>query len=398
MNSSTAAALSLEHARSEVAARLHSRRAEIEQAALNRLQSISDAEPLDPTYSEGLRAAITAALDYGLGAVTRSSELHVPIPGPLLAQARLAARSGVSLETVMRRCFAGYTLLNDYLLEELEDGKLFEDIGVKRLLRAQATLFDHLMAALAEEYAREEGNRRNSAEERRAMQIRQLLDGELVDNTKFAYDFGACHLGAVAQGDGALEAIRGLAAALDRRLLLVRPSEDLIWAWIGGRHPLAPEKLFRCISLADWAGRFPIALGEPGEGLAGWRLSHRQANAALPIALRGPRRVVRYADVALLAAVLQDELLATSLHRLYLAPLENDRDGGGVLRETLRAYFAAHRNVSSAAAALRVSRQAVAKRLHLVEELVGRPLSACSTELETALRALDNKVQPDDDF
>jgi DNA-binding PucR family transcriptional regulator len=128
-----------------------------------------------------------------------------------------------------------------------------------------------------------------------------------------------------------------------------------------------------------------LAIGEPGESLSGWRLTHQQARAALPIALRSPEGLVRYADVALLASTLQDDLLSTSLRQLYLVPLEQERDGGETLRETLRAYFAAERNVSSAAAALGVSRQAVNSRLRTIEEKLGRPLGGCAAELETAL-------------
>ncbi len=134
-----------------------------------------------------------------------------------------------------------------------------------------------------------------------------------------------------------------------------------------------------------------MAIGEPAAGLAGWRLTHRQARAALAVAVRGRRPVVRYADVAILATVLRDDLLAGSLRRLYLEPLEDRRDRGETLRRTLRAWFAAGRNVSMAAAALGVSRQAVARRLRAAEERIGRPLDACDLELDAALRfaALD---------
>ena len=43
---------------------------------------------------------------------------EAPVPVALLAQARLAARVGVSLDAVLRRYFAGYTLLGDFLIEE----------------------------------------------------------------------------------------------------------------------------------------------------------------------------------------------------------------------------------------------------------------------------------------
>ncbi len=60
-----------------------------------------------------------------------------------------------------------------------------------------------------------------------------------------------------------------------------------------------------------------------------------------------------------------------------------------MLRQTLRAYFAAERNASSTAAALGVSRQTVINRLRVVEERLGRSLGSCAVEVEAALRLED---------
>lgn len=165
--------------------------------------------------------------------------------------------------------------------------------------------------------------------------------------------------------------------------------EGMVWAWLGGRNPLPPG--FDRVLAKTWPPRLPLALGEPTCDLSGWRLTHQQARAALPIAQRSPEAFVRYADVAVLASICQDEVLTTSLRELYLAPLEQERDGGEVARETLRAYFVAGRNAASAAAALGVSRQAVTKRLRAIEVALGRPLAGNAIELEAALRieALD---------
>jgi len=122
-----------------------------------------------------------------------------------------------------------------------------------------------------------------------------------------------------------------------------------------------------------------------GRYFAGWRLTHRQAQAVLPIARRSGKSCLRYADGALLASLLQDDLLATSLQERYLSPLASERDGG----RTLRAYFAANRNASSAAAALGVNRYTIANRLRIVEERVGRSLASAGAEIEAALRLHD---------
>lgn len=180
--------------------------------------------------------------------------------------------------------------------------------------------------------------------------------------------------------------MRGLANRLDRRLLAVRREEELTWAcWLGGRCVLGSEQALRAVADVSPNGMF-VTIGEPGEGLSGWRFSHRQAKAALPIAVRRRQPIVRYADVALLASIHRDDLAAASLHQLYLEPLERARDGGEVARATLRAYFAAERNVSSAAAALGVDRRTVRNRLSAIEELLGRPLKGSVAELEIALR------------
>jgi DNA-binding PucR family transcriptional regulator len=105
----------------------------------------------------------------------------------------------------------------------------------------------------------------------------------------------------------------------------------------------------------------------------------------LSIAPRRESKVVRYGEVALLASARSDQLLVTSLNELYLAPLEAERDGGAVLRETLRAYFAAERNISAAASKLGVTRQTVKNRIQVAEERIGTSLSGISTDMKIAL-------------
>jgi len=383
---------SLHQLRGELSARLAARRGEIEQAARTRIYAVSDpSRVMDPGYAEGLRAAVSAALDYGLTSIERGEERSPPLPAALLTQARLAARSGVSLDTVLRRCFAGYTLLGDFLMKEAEQGGLLHDEALQRVLRAQAALFDRLVAAVTDEYAREAESRLDTAEERRAERVRGLLAGELIDTSELQYDFEAHHLGLIVAGPGAGEAIHELSRTLDRRLLWVRRDEGALWAWLGGRVAPDPEELERIVS-ASRQDELTLAIGEPAEGLAGWRLTHRQAQATLPIALRGSQACTRYGEVALLASMLQDDLLVASLRQLYLRPLEEERDGGELARETLRAYFAADRNVSSAAATLGVNRHTVANRLRVIEQRLGRLLNTCTAEMEAALH-LDQTVE-----
>ncbi|HEX5593788.1 MAG TPA: helix-turn-helix domain-containing protein [Solirubrobacterales bacterium] len=375
--------------RAVLAARLRERLPELQGAVATRIYAISDPrEVADPGYLQGLDEAVNAAIEYRLGVLEGGEKQAPDVPAVLLAQARLDARDGVPLDTVLRRYFAGNALFGDFLVEEAERAEV-PSAALRPLLAAQATFVDRLIAAVSEEHGREARNRPRSAAERRRETVKALLAGELVDYSELGYDLDAHHLALMAKGEGAEELVRGLAQALDRRLLAVqREEEPIVAAWLGGTRPLAAEEAMAAL-VAAAPDRVHVTVGEPGEGLAGWRFSHHQAKAALPIAVRRGKSVLRYADVAVLASITRDDLLATSLRRLYLEPLERMRDGGKEARRTLRAYFEAERNISSTAAALGVDRRTVRNRLRAIEELLGRPLTGSLAELEIALRLDD---------
>jgi len=361
--------------------RLSTSRREIEEAVLVRIRTIADpGEAADPTYAESLRTAVSVAVGYVLECLGTDAEPEVP--AALLAQARRAARAGVRLETVVRRYGIGHSLLGCSVAEAAEAAGL--SVGeLKRLLRTQAAALDRLLAAVGEAYERESRSGSAGADERHARRVRQLLAGELIHRDQIAYDFGGFHLALVLAGPPNPDPLRDLARSFERRLLFVRPDERVAWAWLGGARALDPGELASVI-----ARDFPehaVALGEPGHGPEGWRLSHRQAAAALPVAMRRGNSVVRYVDVALLAAALQDDLLHTSLHRRYVEPLGGERIGSE-LKETLRAYFAAVGNLSSAAAALGLNRATVRSRLDAVAERCGRGVDVTGAEIRVALQ------------
>lgn len=220
--------------------------------------------------------------------------------------------------------------------------------------------------------------------DRRLEEIRQLVAGGQADVSKLAYEFDDWHIGVVARGVGRGSALRDLARAADRHLFVARPDREIIWAWLGGRRRTAiSDGTLR--KALDAHPEALIALGEPARGLQGWRLTHEQAIAAFRIFSHSADGLVQYADVAVLASIARDPVFARSLRQLYLAPLGGGHDGGAALRDTLRAYFTAGRNVSSAASALGVSRQTVGNRLRRIEEKLGRTLGSCTLEIEIAL-------------
>lgn len=374
------------NARHEICERLRSRGPEIEAAIGTRIHALADpTEAADPDYSAGLRNAMSTALGYGLAALESGERHSSTVPPALPAQARAAARTGVGLDTVLRRYFAGYTLMVDYVVEEAEGAGLLGKVALRDLLRDQSVVFERLIAEVISDYLQEASGRLVSNEQRRAERVRRLLAGELVDSSDLCYELEGWHIGAVAAGPGAAGALQELVASLDRRPLLVNRDDGTVWAWLGCRKQVDEEETYERIAAA-WPAEMRLAMGEPANGPGGWRLSHRQARMAFPLARPHHAPVVRYGEVALAASVLQDDLLSSSLRQLYLDPLAEERDGGRCLRETLRAYFGAERNVSSTAAALGVNRHTVAKRLEKIETALGRDIRDCAAELEAALQ------------
>ncbi len=389
LDEASGGASSLESVRALLAERLRERRSEIEETIFARVREIGldSAVGEDAEYVSGLGATVAEAVDYGLRSIEQDEDWLGSIPLAAVVQARRSARHGVSLQTVLHRYNAGQALLADFIMQEAEHIDLSsQGIALRQVLRTQgALLLDHFTASIASEYQHEVERAAHSPELRRMERVQRLLAGGSVDAAALGYELDAWHLALIAMGAMAEETVRRLAAGLDRQLLSVSRSEETVWAWFGGQRRLAIADLERPLSVKEAAG-VSLAIGEPGRGIDGWRLTHRQAQAAILIALHRPQRLTRYADVALLAAVLRDKELATSLVEIHLSPLQDERDGGAVSRETLRAYFAAGCNTATAAAALGVDRHTVQRRLHAIEERLGRLLNTCQPELEVALR------------
>ncbi len=382
---------SVDLVRAALAERLQARRSELEEVVIARFRDVGfdPAAGEDFEYIAGARAAVAEAVDYGLVAIEQGDEWFgsgpPPIPPAAVAQARRAAAHGVSLERVLLRYNAGHTLLEDFVMQEAEHSDFASDrIALRHVLRALGGLLNHFTSSIANEYQQEAGRMAHSPELRRNERVQRLLAGAPVDAAELDYELDAEHLGVIAMGARAGELVRSLAAGLSRQLLSVSRSEETVWAWLGGQRKLAFADIESQLSGKESAGA-SLAVGGPAHGIDGFRLTHRQAQGAMLVALRRPQTLTRYADVALLATALRDDTLARSLDEIYLSPLGGEKDGE-VSRKTLRAYFAAGRNAATAAAALGVDRHTVERRLHSIETRLGRQLHTCHAELEVALR------------
>jgi hypothetical protein len=369
--------------RAATAERLRKRREEILEAVIHRALSAAPPSGREiPGYVEGLRAAIPAAVDHAFDAIEVGEERVGPTPAAIFVQVAASARSEVGLEVIVRRYAVGYSTLCDFLYQEIRSVAGNTEHGYSVLQRELTALFDRLVVDVSEAYRREERGALPSPAERRLERIRRLLAGELVDPEGLDYPLDGHHLAVIVSGRSPTEAAGALATRLDRRLLIGESSIGRSAVWLGGARAFEREEFEDAV--AEPVPRdLRLSLGEPGKGLAGWRRTRRQAEAAHLVAERGDGRVVFYRDVALLAAALRDPDLSHFLAKSYVEPLGGDRSALG---QTLLTFLGLNGNGSSTAAALGVSRQTVASRLRAIEERIGGPLESVAAQIEIALR------------
>jgi PucR-like helix-turn-helix protein/diguanylate cyclase with GGDEF domain len=372
--------------RRALADQLRGESAELEDYVFDRIRAREEALESERRRSlEGLRKLIGSLIDYGCLAIEVGEERCPPPPPAVIAHARSAAWSPLPARILQQRYLTAYTAFKRYLWCEAAHPKGHTEAALAQVVESTEIVFERLVATVGEEHEQELQKKGRSSEARRLERIEALLAGEVVEAPELDYDFGATHVGIVAIGSGTDEHIKQVARSLGGRLLLVQSAPQKCWAWIGATHGISSSLLKESLSL-DSPTSARISLGEPARGVPGWRRTHREAKAGLPVADWPKGAVVRYSEVLLLAVVLSDDLLITSLEDKYLAPLAVERDGGEILKNTLRAYFSQNRHISSAAELLGVKRHTVRNRLDLVEERLGRTIDSCAAELELALR------------
>ena len=235
--------------------------------------------------------------------------------------------------------------------------------------------FDRLLAVVSDEHAREAKRWPSSTAERRRECVKSLLAGEQVDHSELGYDLDGHHLALMAKGEGRA---RGDARAGGDGSTVACSSvcreEEPIWAcWLGRQAATRGRQALR-------------ALGEDSAGSGvrdRWR-ARRGAHRAGGSATARPRRRCRSPSAAARpsSATPTSPCWPRSCATTSSPPRctsstwsrsRASRDGGKVGRETLRAYFAAERNISSTAAALGVDRRTVTNRIRAIEDLLRSP-------------------------
>jgi PucR C-terminal helix-turn-helix domain len=342
-------------------------------------------EDFDCERRLSVRLVVSATVDFLIRTVESEAVSLPVIPDELKVQARTAAHLKVDLRTVLRGYLVGYALFNDLMIRQADEVGGSVGPTLSSIFSAQSASLERLISTVVAEYNSAQEVQAMPADQRQLKIVCELLTGKRLDPGSLTYSFDRFHMGGIVRGPISSDSIRHLGHSLGGEVLIVRPDDELNWFWISRRRPLAHHEVDRQAAIG-WQRGVPLALGEWSAGLRGWKRTHHQALAGLPLALADPGGIVRYGSMPLLLAMASDELLAATLRELYIEPLRQERDGGKTLRETLRAYFEAERNVSSAAVALGVKRHTVTNRLRTAELYFGQSLATCAAEVDVALR------------
>jgi hypothetical protein len=372
---------------------LRSREADLCEAILQRVRQFApDADrDNDPERVAAMRATISAAVGSWLARIERGETGIVGLPAAAWENVRLAARHGLSLSATLQSYLTGHLVSWEYIVEETATLSLDERDRItllKRVSVLETTYFNELLGLVSEVYLQERERVTRTRDQRRAQLVREVLDGGEVSSSDLDYDLDAHHTSVIVTAAQPYETALALRSLVDRCLLTVSRTEHTMWAWLGGRTPIDDAVLAAALHRLS-SDDVQLAIGEPGSGADGFRLTHLQACAAYAVAQQRPATVTRYADVSLTSLGLQADRLGPAFIKLWLGPLDGDPGRGKVLRKTLRAYFASSQNAVSAAAALGVHARTVANRLRAVEQALGEPVNIRRAELETALRLED---------
>lgn len=333
-----------------------------------------------------LRQTATSALVTELSFMRHGRELPSACPPDAAEAARLAVMARLPATVVLQTHRIGHAIVWDAFVDEAERLGLPSARRKELLDAGSAFLFsysDALAGFVEAEYESELHRLRASTEKQRVRAVLDVLEGRTQSLSNADYELADLHVGMIAWGSDAAQALRALAQLLDRRLLAVSATEGIVWAWLGSASPLGDRGLRTLEQFHP--GDAWLACGEEGAGLEGFKRTHHQALESHRVAVRRLSPVTRYRRVALDSMAIRDERSAREFVELELGYLGSS-ERAAVLKQTLLAYFSCAQNAAATAAALGVHEQTVGQRLRAAEELIGCPVNSRRAELETALR------------
>jgi hypothetical protein len=360
--------------------------ASIEDRVMARLQAMNGGASV--ALHDALRRAVAAAARDALARLRSQAELPEELLPDMIELAGMCAVSHCEVAALGDAWLVGQEVFWDRFHavaeQTLEDTALCWDV----IKAARVRLSGHAarLSGLFRTACERQSARGNGIDEDSRLQgVLRALDGQWVDPGELGYDLAGHHIAVVADAAPLLDTVARLTK---RQLLRVHAPEGGIWAWLGGQTRI-PESDLDALIASHGSSEARVAFGEPAEGIAGFRVSHRQALEASAVAVATKQPAVRFADFRLLIAVLRDGDLAKQFIERELGELASPGERMSELRETLRAYLEHSQSVSATAALRRRDRKTIERQLRSAEQLIHHRVSDRSDEVLIALRVAE---------
>jgi len=329
-------------------------------------------------------------------------------PTAALEHARRMAQRDTDVDELVRAYRLGHHSVLKLILDEVRAAKLDAELGLQVFEEIAAGSFayiDQVSHQVVTAYQVERDRWLANRNQMRALRVREVLDGGDLDIDEttdlIRYPLRRVHLALIvwcaehADGDELatmerfVAELAGVLGARERPLF-VASDRTTGWAWV----PLpadADDPVGRIRAVVRSRRDAPwLATGNPLEGLAGFRDSHRQAVTARAVAMApgAPPRPVTAANEPGLMVAAQfgaDLEHARSWVGQVLGPLAANTDSDERLRETLRGFLRNSSSFKSSADELHLHVNSVKYRVQRAIERRGRPIEEDRIDVEVAL-------------
>lgn len=372
------------------------------------------ADEVDVLNDPELLAMLRASVEGNIAAILHIIRHDIPFDRvqPITAATEYAfrlAQRGVSGTSLRRAYHFGSDDLRDWMFDEIE--ALDCEAGTKLRLLNELSRFLHqyidwITQIVLAAHEQERQRWLDKSASATSMLVSRVLDGQPVDLAEFAsgarYRLDQVHVGAVIWIDGAnsgadhTDALRDFTHDLAEPLgatstLFTAVDRGTAWLWFGRGRSHAPvdvEAVRACV-VAKPGSR--VALGCAVAGVAGFRRTHVQAEAAMSVAVTSTSAVTHAIGfgergVAITSMLVRDLSTARRWVNEVLGSLAGADEASARSRETLRVFLETGGSYAQTSQRLMLHRNSVKYRINKIEAERGKPLDGDRLDLELALQ------------
>jgi DNA-binding PucR family transcriptional regulator len=367
----------------------------------------------DAPILELLHASIASNLET-LADIMRYDIAVDEVSSPPAAEeyARRLAQRGISSTALVRAYRLGQQLILAWSFEEIarqeKDPEVAYDTA-RRLTDLTFHYIDSISEQVVGEYEAEREKWLANRNTVRAAVLKELVAGDPVEvataESALSYRLRQRHLGVLlwssdsATSTGTLRQLERLLLQLGKAVgstgqpLFYPTDRSTAWGWIPlgrGHDELSVAALEEVLDRSETG--LHAAIGTPGAGAPGFRISHLEATHAQQVALAAQSNALRLTAFTnpevRTAAMLAADLDGTRrLVTKALGALAVDTDGALRLRDTLSVFLSEKGSYTATADRIHLHKNTVKYRIDKAVEERGRPLDDERLELELALIA-----------